>query len=39
MLTLTCSSGFSHFALLSLLRPFNAGFSMDIAANFSAHST
>jgi hypothetical protein len=31
-------SGFSHFALLARLNPLNAGFSIDIAANLSAHS-
>jgi hypothetical protein len=31
-------SGFSHCALFARLCPFNAGFSIDIAANLSAHS-
>jgi hypothetical protein len=31
-------SGFSHFALLARRNPLNAGFSIDIAANLSAHS-
>jgi hypothetical protein len=35
---LTLISGFSHRALFALLSPFNAGFSIDIAANFSAPS-
>jgi hypothetical protein len=35
---MTPSSGFSHCALSALRKPFNAGFSITILANFSAHS-
>jgi len=38
MQSLTLTSGFSHCALLARLSPFNAGFSIAIAANFMAHS-
>ena len=35
---LTLISGFSHCALFARRKPFNAGFSIDMAANLSAHS-